>query len=97
MAWLSIVLFFPWFCLLSVLYWHFPRQPRTAIRRQFDSSMLVLAFAASICSMHWGYAAAKNWVNSGPLWQQIMAVLYAYGGFLAVIIIALCLRRRFLR
>jgi len=97
MAWLSILLFLPWFFLLSALYWHFPHQPRTAIRRQFDASMLALAFVVSICTMHWGYSTAKSWAGSGPLWQQIMAVLYAYGGFLAVIILALCLRGRFLR
>jgi len=97
MAWLSILLFSPWFCVLSGLYWHFPRQPRNPARRQFDSSMLILAFVVSISAMHWGYSSAKNWAGGGPLWQQIMAVLYAYGGFLAVIMVALCLRPRFLR
>jgi len=97
MAWLSILLFLPWFCVLSGLYWSFPRQRRNAPRRQFDTCMLILAFVVSICTMHWGYSTAKSWAGSGPLWQQIMAVLYAYGGFLAVIAIALCLRPRFLR
>jgi len=97
MAWLSMLLFLLWFCVLSALYWHFPRQPRNTARRQFDSSALALAFMVSISTMHWGYATAKSWAGSGPLWQHIMAVLYAYGGFLAVITLALCLRLRCLR
>ena len=29
MAWLSLLLFLPWFLLLGGLYWLFPRQPRS--------------------------------------------------------------------
>mgnify|MGYP000163768309 CR=1 FL=1 len=28
MAWLSLLLFLPWFCVMGALYWWFPRQPR---------------------------------------------------------------------
>src|SRR2546427_1387250 len=55
MAWLSLLLFLPWFLLLGSLYWLFPRQPRTARRRLFDGTTLLLAFALSIVSMLWGH------------------------------------------
>jgi hypothetical protein len=72
MAWLSLLLFLPWFVLLGTLYWLFPRQPRGTARRLFDGAALVLAFV--------------------PIWRQVLAVLYAYGAFLAVMVAALLLR-----
>ena len=33
---LALILFAPWFLILSVLYWMYPRQPRNARRRLFD-------------------------------------------------------------
>ncbi len=81
MAWLSLLLFLPWFLLLGSLYWLFPRQPRTARRRLFDSTTLVLAFALSIVSMLWGYRIGVVQPGAGPIWPQVLAVLYAYGAF----------------
>ncbi len=96
MAWLSLLLFLPWFCVMGALYWWFPRQPRTRARTVFDSSMLVLALVVSAGMMHWGYrVGAEEMANN--LWKQIAAVLYAYGGFLAVMVMALMLRPRVLR
>ena len=37
---LALVLFAPWFLILSVLYWLYPRQPRNARRRGFDALAL---------------------------------------------------------
>jgi hypothetical protein len=96
MAWLSLLLFLPWFLLLGSLYWLFPRQPRTARRRLFDSTTLVLAFALSIVSMLWGYRIGVVQPGAGPIWPQVLAVLYAYGAFLAVLVLALLLRPRWL-
>ena len=95
MAWLSLLLFLPWFCVMAALYWWFPRQPRNRIRTMFDASMLLLALVASIGFMLWGYHVGDNEVAEG-LWKQILAVLYAYGGFLAVMVLALLLRPRVL-
>ncbi len=96
MAWLSLLLFLPWFCVMGALYWWFPRQPRTRARTVFDSTMLVLALLVSAGMMHWGYRVGAAEMADG-LWKQIMAVLYAYGGFLAVMVMALMLRPRVLR
>ena len=95
MAWLSLLLFLPWFCVMGALYWWFPRQPRNRARTLFDTSMLVLALVASIGFMLWGYHVGATEVTEG-LWKQILAVLYAYGGFLAVMLLALLLRPRVL-
>ena len=95
MAWLSLLLFLPWFCVMGALYWWFPRQPRNRARTLFDTSMLVLALVASIGFMLWGYHVGATEVAEG-LWKQILAVLYAYGGFLAVMVLALLLRPRVL-
>ncbi|MGR4895374.1 hypothetical protein ACIPR8_08860 [Stenotrophomonas sp. LARHCG68] len=96
MAWLSLLLFLPWFCVMGALYWWFPRQPRHLTRTLFDAGMLVLALLVSAGFMHWGYRVGAAEVADG-LWKQIMAVLYAYGGFLAVMVLALLLRPRVLR
>lgn len=96
MAWLSLLLFLPWFALLGGLYWMFPRQPRTARRRLFDAAMLLLALALSSLAMLWGHHAGLAQPDAGQIWPQVLAVLHAYGAFLAVMIVALLLRRRFL-
>ena len=43
---LALILFAPWFLVLAALYSLYPRQPRSAARRRFDSIALLLAFAA---------------------------------------------------
>lgn len=95
MAWLSLLLFLPWFCVMGALYWWLPRQPRHRARTLFDASMLVLALLVSTGFMLWGYRVGAAEMAQG-LWKQIMAVLYAYGGFLAVMVLALLLRPRVL-
>ena len=95
MAWLSLLLFLPSFGVMGALYWWFPRQPRNRTRTVFDASMLMLALVASIGFMLWGYHVGATEVPEG-LWKQILAVLYAYGGFLAVMVLALLLRPRVL-
>ncbi|KQO00322.1 MULTISPECIES: hypothetical protein [Stenotrophomonas] len=97
MAWLSLLLFLPWFGVMAGLYWWFPRQPRHRARTVFDACVLALALLVSVCSMHWGYRIGAADVDADTMWKQILAVLYAYGGFLAVMVLALLLRPRVLR
>ncbi|WMJ71347.1 hypothetical protein [Stenotrophomonas sp. 24(2023)] len=92
MAWLSLLLFLPWFLLLGSLFWLFPRQPRTARRRLFDGGTLLLALVLSVLAMHWGYRMGLAEQGAGPIWPQVLAVLYAYGAFLAVLVLAVLLR-----
>ncbi|WP_024868721.1 hypothetical protein [Pseudoxanthomonas suwonensis] len=94
MAWLSLLLFLPWFALLGALYWFYPRTPRPAARRVYDGVVLVVALLLSIAGMHWGYDIGAADARSGPIWRQVLAVLYAYGAFLAVLALAIPLRMR---
>jgi len=96
MAWLSLLLFLPWFALLGTLYWCYPRTPRPLARRVFDAVVLLAALALSIGGMHWGYGAGAADTRGGPIWRQVLAVLYAYGAFLAVLAVAIPLRMRLL-
>ena len=45
-------------------------------------------------SAHAGHAAGAADAHSGPIWRQVLAVLYAYGAFLAVLAVAIPLRMR---
>lgn len=92
MAWLSLLLFLPWFVLLGSLFWLFPRHPRNTARHLFDGAALLLAFVLSILAMLWGHHIGVAQSDAGPIWRQVLAVLYAYGAFLAVLVAALLLR-----
>jgi len=92
MAWLSLLLFLPLFVLMGTLYLLFPRQPRGTARRLFDGAALVLAFVLSILAMLWGHHIGVVQNDAGPIWRQVLAVLYAYGAFLAVMVAAVLLR-----
>lgn len=94
MAWLSLLLFLPWFAVLGGLYWLFPRTPRPHARRVYDTAVLVLALVLSIAGMHYGYNEGVAYGDAGPIWRQVLAVLYAYGAFLAVLAVAIPLRMR---
>nr|WP_146910587.1 hypothetical protein [Arenimonas daejeonensis] len=89
MADLALILFLPWFLILAVLYWYYPRTlPRTTERRRFDLTLLAVAFAASFVAGRWGFAIASTSIEAGPIWRQVLASLLAYKAFLAVIVIA---------
>ncbi len=96
MAWLSLLLFLPWFLLLATLFWWYPRQPRTSRRRIFDATTLLLALLSSVLAMHWGFRSGMAQRGAGPIWPQVLAVLYAYGAFLAVLVAALLARPHWL-
>jgi hypothetical protein len=89
---LALVLFAPWFLILSALYWLYPRQPRHARRRGFDALALLLAFAACLLSLHWSFGLADR--SYGHLWPQILATSVGYGVFLGVLVVAFFLRRK---
>lgn len=91
---MALLLFMPWFALLGALYWFYPRTPRPPARRAYDAVVLLLALALSILGMRWGYAEGVADVRSGPIWCQVLAVLYAYGAFLAVFALAIPVRMR---
>ena len=95
MPYLALILFLPWFAILGVLFWLFPRMPRTSARRAFDVATLLLAGIGSFTGMRWGYLNAS--VEVGALWKQILATLVAYGVFLCVLTVALIVRPRLLR
>lgn len=94
MAWLTLLLFLPWFSVIGALFWMFPRQPRTPRRRWVDAALLCLALLASIVAMRWGHDSAAGFRHAGAIWPQVVAVLYAYGAFLAVMGVAVRLRGR---
>lgn len=89
---LALILFLPWFAILSALYWYFPKQPRHGARKLFDSVALLLAVLASALGMYWGFLTADP--NAGAIWKQVLATSVAYGLFLLVMTLALWIRHR---
>lgn len=83
---LALILFLPWFAILAVLYWFYPRNlQKTPARRRFDLAALVLAFLAAFLAGRWGYATADTSIDAGPIWRQVLASLLAYKAFLLVV------------
>lgn len=87
---LGLILFLPWFLILGVLFWLFPRQPRHLLRRVFDLASLALATAAFLVSLHWAHDYANP--QHGHMWRQILATSVGYGVFLGVLLLAVLLR-----
>ncbi|GAA3932088.1 hypothetical protein [Luteimonas lutimaris] len=87
---LGLILFLPWFLILGVLFWMFPRQPRHWRRRLFDLASLALSTAAFMAALHW----AQDYANPahGHMWRQILATSVGYGVFLAALLVAVLLR-----
>ncbi|MCF7221411.1 hypothetical protein [Marilutibacter chinensis] len=92
---LALILFTPWFAILSVLFWRYPREPRGAARAVFDGLALSIAAAAAFVGMHWGIRNAD--AAYGAMWPQILATSVAYGLYLAVMAGALLVRPSWLR
>jgi hypothetical protein len=87
---LGLLLFLPWFLVLGVLFWLFPRQPRHALRRLFDAASLALATIAFVFTLHWSLRTADP--TQGRMWAQILATSIGYGVFLGVLALAWLLR-----
>jgi hypothetical protein len=92
---LALILFLPWFTILAVLFWKFPRAPRGWTRTLFDSASLLLAVVAAAAGMYWSMANADP--TFGHMWQQVLATSVSYGLFLLVVTVALVVRWRWLR
>lgn len=92
---LALILFLPWFLILGVLFWIYPRQPRGPARRAYDIISMVAALVAFVYSMYWSIEIADP--DYGRMWGQILATAIGYGVYLAVMTLAFFLRPLVLR
>lgn len=92
---LALILFLPWFLILGTLFWLFPRQPRNAARRVFDTVSLLASSAIFVFGVQWAHASADP--SYGRMWKQVFATSVGYGLFLAAMTLAFFLRRAWLR
>ena len=88
---LALILFIPWFSILGVLFWLFPRQPRDWRRTALDLASLALATAAAVAGTHWGMRHADP--EAAAIWKQVPATSVGYGLFLLVLTAAIAARR----
>ena len=91
---LALILFLPWFLVLAVLFWIFPRAPRNLTRWMFDASSLAAALIAAALGTYWSVHNADTSV--GPMWKQVLASTVSYGLFLLVMTAAIHVRRKFI-
>ncbi|MFC4726774.1 hypothetical protein [Coralloluteibacterium thermophilus] len=95
---LAFILFIPWFLILGVLFWFYPRPARRgAARIGFDVAALLLAVVASIAATQWGYALGAAAPEVGAIWRQVLASLTSYAAFLVVLLVAWPLRAKLVR
>ena len=92
---LALILFAPWFLILSVLFWIYPRQPRTAKRRLYDVAALAVALVAFVATLRWAHGYADR--QYGAMWPQILATSAGYGVYLLALTIAVFIRRAVFR
>lgn len=95
MTYLAAILFLPWFLILAVLYWVYPRQPRHHARRVYDAVSLLLSTLAFLFALRWSFANAD--LSHGGMWPQVLATSVGYGVFLLVLTVAFIVRRTWLR
>lgn len=92
---LALILFVPWFSILAVLFWVYPRQPRTLARKLFDATTLVIATGLAAFGMYWGFDHAD--AHYGGMWKQVVATMGAYAMFLLAMTLAVWLRHAWLK
>jgi hypothetical protein len=92
---LTLLLFLPWFAILGVLFWVYPRRPRGVRRVFYDLVSLAMSVVAFMVSIYWAQTSADP--VHGHMWQQILATAVGYGVFLAVLGAAFVLRLLILR
>ena len=90
---LALILFAPWFAILSWVYWNYPKSHViSAARRRLDVIALLVAVALSAAAMRWSYFLPFK--NAGPIWPQVIATLAGYHAFLFVLLAAYLVRRK---
>ena len=87
---LTLILFLPWFLILSALFWAWPREPRGVARRAYDVVALLASLAAFVASLYWLQDIADP--AHGRMWKQILATAAGYGVFLGALLVALLFR-----
>lgn len=92
---LTLILFLPWFLILSVLFWVYPRQPRTWARRAYDVAALLVSLALFLASVYWAQAYADP--AAGKMWKQILATALGYAVYLGAMTVAFVVRWAWLR
>lgn len=100
MRYLAIMLLAPWLIVLGWAYWRYPKSLLTnGTRRSFDVLALLAAVTAAIQSALIAFdavqlpAADQFGPKSGAIWQQVVPALWAYGAFVAVLVVALIVRQ----
>jgi len=89
MANLALILFAPWFAILTWCYWVFPKSlVVNPSRRRFDLAAIVIALLASGLAMRWAYSF--DWTDAGNLWPQVVATL----SFLIVMAVSFWIRSK---
>lgn len=92
---LAMILFLPWFAILGVLFWVYPRRrPRGATRNLFDAAALLVAALAGVLATWWSMRNADP--DAGAIWKQVLASTLSYGAFLGVMTAAFFARRRWI-
>ena len=91
---LALILFIPWFAILGVLFWIYPRRPVKPGRRLFDAASLAISLVAAALAMYWSMDNAD--ARFGHMWAQVLASTLSYGAFLLVMTVAFFVRRRWL-
>lgn len=92
---LTLILFLPWFVILTVLFWKFPREPKGVARRAYDVIALVVALGLFLASVYWAQAYADP--AEGKMWKQILATALGYAVYLGAMTIAFLARWLWLR
>lgn len=87
---LTLILFLPWFLILSALFWIWPRQPRGVARRLYDLAAILVSLALFVASLYWLQDLADP--AHGRMWRHILATAAGYGVFLAAMLVAFVLR-----
>ncbi|MEI7037896.1 hypothetical protein [Fulvimonas yonginensis] len=100
MSYLALLLLAPWLLILGWAYFAYPKSlPRTAARRAFDWTALLIAAASSVALAKLGFDAAPPpqvgafGRASGAIWQQVLPALLGYGACVLVLLLALLLRQ----
>ena len=100
MRYLAFFLLTPWLLILCWAYWAYPKSlPATRARRAFDAMAVSIALIAAAQAAALGFDSAVRPAigsfgrGSGGIWQQVLPALYGYGALLAVLAMALGLRR----